>query len=156
MTNRPLRRLLARFVLVCSLLAAVALPLTAPAQNLAMRRLIEDAKNTDVPACEQAVKEKAGVAIPVEVDFASLDNPDRFLSLKDLLQGISDGIGEVAKDKAGKDAVATKVRKIVLTRDEKGYDASFKDGVLTCRASFASNYAESMAGKIKATLEESL
>ena len=156
MMNLPARSVLARFSLLLSLVAALALPLTAPAQNLAMRRLIDDAKKTDVPACEQAVKEKAGVAIPVEVDFASLDSPDRFLSLKDLLQGISDGIGDVTKDKVGKDAVAAKVKKIVLTRDEQGYSASFKDGVLTCKASFISNFSSSMQDKIKATLEESL
>lgn len=150
-------RLLPCFVRLCSLLAAVALCASASAQSLATRRLIDDAKKTQVPACEAAVKEKAGVPIPVEVDFASLgDNSTHFLSLKDLLQGVQDGIGAVTKDSAGKEAVAAKVKKIVLTRDEKGYGANFKDGVLTLKASFVSNFSSPLAEKIEKTLEAAL
>lgn len=146
-----------RFILLVSLLGAVALATSASAQNLATRRLIDDAKKNQVPPCEAIINEKAGVAIPVEVDFASLgDNPTHFLSLKDLLQGVSDGITAVTKDSAGKEAVAAKVKKIVLIRDEKGYGADFKDGVLTLKASFVSNFASSLAEKVEAKLGEVL
>lgn len=146
-----------RLALAVALFAAALLPVSAPAQNLATRRLIEEAKKTQIPACEAAIKEKTGTAIPVEVDFASFgDNETHFLSLKDVLQGVSDGIATVAKDAAGKEAVAAKVKKITLTKDEKGYAASFKDGTLALKASFVSNFASPMADKIKSTLEEAL
>ena len=155
MTNLPVRSLVSSLVLAAALLAALALP--ASAQNLATRRLIDAAKKDQVPKCEAAIKEKTGAAIPVEVNFASFgDNETHFLSLKDVLQGVSDGFAEVAKDAAGKEAVAAKVKKVTLTRDEKGYGAEFKDGVLMLKASFVSNFASPMADKVKSTLEAAL
>ena len=130
----------------------------------AKRALLEVAKDV-YPETQKKVDELVGKHVPIVVDWESMSHygenytkASRYKSYG--FDPIVEGIEAVAKDEAGKSALAAKLEKIELSGkhpDESSTsdNLSFKDGVLKTKQAFDGNGVWS-GSRIKECLEEAL
>jgi hypothetical protein len=109
--------------------------------GLQERRLIQELKDTVLPARSAEIGEICGTAIPYEVDWASLENDAQALNFVDntACHRLNMALRVICMDSLGRQAVAEGLKTVRLhnVAEPAGRRISFKGGVLELHNAFA-------------------
>jgi len=107
--------------------------------GLEEKRKTKEIQDGILKTTSDKVKEVVGVAIPIEVDWATFSTVAGLEGLQhNGLTSLIQAIEEIAKDNLGKDALKESLKKVVF-KNKPGNDdpkATFENGVLTNESSF--------------------
>lgn len=113
--------------------------------GLAERRKIQELQTQTLPARSQEIAEICGVAIPYEVDWASLENDAQALNFLDNLSchRLNMALRTICIDDLGREAVRESVKQIRLRNvaDPSARHISFAGGVLEMHCAYAQGTA---------------
>ncbi|MCC6538121.1 MAG: hypothetical protein IT162_11250 [Bryobacterales bacterium] len=129
--------------------------------GLAERRMMQELKETTLPAREQEIAEICGQAIPYDVDWDSLANDGEALRFLDNVSchRLNMALRVICMDAMGKEAVASSLKKVRLVnvKDKAAMNVEFAGGTLEMRCAYALG-AEGMHsdGAIRQVLESGL
>jgi hypothetical protein len=118
----------------------IALSVTAFAQEtlgLAERRAIKEYQETKFPDIKKGIETAAGFAVPLEVNWEQIAKPGNANVYKEdiywgttIFKPLTKALASVAGDKMGKDALKSKLKKIVIIHNEKtAPSANFPNGL---------------------------
>lgn len=129
--------------------------------GLAERRMMQELKETTLPAREKEIEEICGKAIPYDVDWDSLANNGEALRFMDNVSchRLNMALRVICMDAMGKAAVAETLKKVRLVNvpDKAAMGLEFAGGTLEMRCAYAMG-AEGMHsdGAIRQVLERGL
>ncbi len=163
--------------LLIAILITLGIPALAPAQEtstlgLAERRALKEYQEKVFPEQLKAVQTAAGFEVPVEVQWEAIAQPGQADNYMDegyftniYFQPLAMAFTEITKDDMGKQALAAKLKQIVLTYDDETAPVSnyptgvsFEEGVLKINFRPYSNVADTKdrADAIRSVIEPKL
>lgn len=143
-----LRRAMAAMTVALGLLAPgvwIAAPAAAQELGLAERRAIKNYQDAVYPGIKQQIDAAAGMPVPVEVAWDKIAIPGKAADFAEpgfwtdiYFTPLVNALKSITADDMGKQALAAKLKKIVITHDSatapaSNYDngVAFKDGTFT-------------------------
>jgi hypothetical protein len=118
----------------------IALSVTAFAQEtlgLAERRAIKEYQETQFPEIKKGIESAAGFAVPLDVNWEQIAKPGKASAYKEdiywgttIFKPLTRALTSITADKMGKEALKTKLKKIVIIHNEKtAPSANFPNGL---------------------------
>ncbi len=138
------------------------------ALGLAERRALKEYQDTQFTEIKKGIETAAGFAVPMDIKWEQIAKVGQSDSYKDntyfgttIFEPLKLAFQSIAADKMGKDALKSKLKKVVVMHDEKTAPASnyangltFETGILTVNWTPYSNVDEyNMADRVKALKE---
>lgn len=129
--------------------------------GLIERRMIQELKESTLPAREKEIEEICGKAIPYEVDWASLENDAEALRFLDNVSchRLNMALRVICADRLGREAVVSALQKVRLVnvKEAAAMAIEFSAGTLEMRCAYALGALGMHSdGAIRQVLEQSL
>lgn len=109
--------------------------------GLAERRMMQELKETTLPAREKEIEEICGKAIPYDVDWDSMASDGEALRFLDNVSchRLNMALRVICMDAMGKEAVAEALKKVRLVnvKEKSAMGIVFADGTLEMRCAYA-------------------
>jgi hypothetical protein len=134
-----------KIILTLLILTTSSMSFSQETLGLAERRALKEYQDTQFPEIKKGIETAAGFAVALDIKWDQIAKVGQSDVYKEdiywgttIFNPLTQALASIASDKMGKDALKSKLKKVVVIHDEKTAPASnfpngltFKDGVLT-------------------------